>query len=228
MHHIEFLERAGASLAIMSDQSDGDCGAREAARDGVQSLIHRLALNDYPMVRSRQVHGARICDASDLAEGGCEQRPEADGLATNLPGVVLSVGVADCTPVLLFDPIRRAIAALHAGREGTRQAIAASGARFMRDRYGCRSGDILAWIGPCAGVCCYEVSEELAEDWRRIGLPARGRFLDLGDANRQQLENEGVIRHNIQVMPHCTVCGGGYFSYRAHKTLQRNLVLVML
>lgn len=147
---------------------------------------------------------------------------------TNRPGVPLGISVADCTPVLLYNPITQAVATLHSGREGTFQNIAAAGVRSLCDAYGGHAGQILALIGPCAGVCCYEVSEEITQAWMAKGLSAQGRNLNLSLTIREQLENAGVIRHNITVVPHCTVCGGGFYSYRADKTSHRNLVIVML
>jgi YfiH family protein len=228
VQRIAFLEEAGLSVAAMSDMEDGDCSSIASARRNVERLLSRLQLDASLLIRLRQVHGAEIMDAAAIASAGKDCRPEADGVATCQPGLLLAIGVADCAPVLLFDPVNRVVAALHAGREGVRRNIASAGIRFLCDVFGCDPKRILAWIGPCAGVCCYEVSPEIALDWSNAGLPAQNRFLDIAGANRHQLENAGVIRHNIEVVPHCTVCGGGYFSYRAHKTLHRNLVLVML
>ncbi len=227
MIHFEHLERAGLRLALMTDKSDGDCGSRPGARASVDALLRRLSAKPECLVRVKQVHGVRIVDAQAAMNTPADAPIEADGLVTQQPGIALCVSVADCAPVLLFDPCGGAVAVLHAGREGTRQNIAGAGVQALADRFAARPTSLLALIGPCAGPCCYEVSPSLAAAWREAGLPARGRRLDLPGANRLQLENAGVIRHNIRVVSHCTVCGGEFFSYRAEKTSNRNLVLVM-
>ncbi len=223
MIRLTSMEQAGLALAVMSDKRDGDCGTDAAAA----AFRGRLNVRVDRLVRLRQVHGTRIVDVAAI-DPVSRLLPEADGVMTSQPRVALGIGVADCAPVLLYNPVRGAVAALHSGREGVRGNIAAAGVEALRAQCGGSSGQIVALIGPCARICCYEVSPEMAADWRAAGLPGRGRNLDMSAAICAQLENAGVIRHNIHVVPHCTVCGGGFFSYRADKTSHRNLVVVML
>lgn len=222
------LEAAGLELAFISDRTDGDCGSRPELRGNVQALLKRAGASPERLVRLRQVHGTRVVEACTVETGPDSEPTEADGLFTDEPGIALGISVADCAPLILYDPELRVIAALHAGREGTLRNMAAAGVSGLVRRYGCSPASLLAVVGPCAGVCCYEVSPECAERWRAAGLPARDRYLDLSGANRLQLEKAGVIRHNIEVVPHCTVCGGLFFSYRAGEMSNRNLVVVML
>ena len=222
------FEEAGPRFAFMSDKADGDCGSREEARGNVQALLDRAGCRPERLVRLRQVHGCRIVEAGETPGSPGALPPEADGVITDAPGLALCISVADCAPVLLYDPVTGAAAALHAGREGTFQHIAAAGVKALCTRFGCAPASLHAVIGPCAGPCCYEVSEECAARWRDLGLPARGRNLNLWEANRLQLENAGLFRHNIGLVPHCTVCGGLFFSYRAGEVSNRNLVVVML
>jgi len=227
MRFTEF-EEAGPRFAFMSDKGDGDCGSRDEARGNVQALLERVGCRPERLVRLRQVHGCRIVEAAEIPAAPGTLPPEADGVITDGPGLALGISVADCAPVLLYDPVARAAAALHAGREGTLQHIAAAGVKALGARFGCLPGSLRALVGPCAGPCCYEVSEECAARWRDAGLPAQGRYLNLSEANRLQLENAGLFRHNIRLVPHCTVCGGLFFSYRAGEVSNRNLVVVML
>ncbi len=222
------LERVGVSAAAMSGISDGDCGSRIEALPAATALLRGLSIDPGRLVRVRQVHSVLVHEASACAAPPEGPRIEGDGLMTDVPGMALGVSVADCAAVLLYDPARPAVAALHAGRLGTLNDMAGSGVRAMQDRFGSIPERLHAVVSPCAGLCCYEVGEEDAELWRAAGLPAQGRRLDIGGANRKQLEKAGLIVHNIQVVPHCTVCGGGFFSYRADKTSKRNLVVVML
>lgn len=223
MRFTEF-EEAGPRFAFMSDKHDGDCGSREEARGNVQILLENVGCCPQRLIRLRQVHGRRIVEAGEIGT----LPTEADGVITDMPGLALGISVADCTPVLLYDPVLRVAAALHAGREGTFQNIAAAGVDALCSRYGSVPASLHALVGPCAGPCCYEVSEECAARWRAEGLPGNGRNLNLREANRLQLENAGLFRHNIGLVPHCTVCGGLFFSYRAGEVSNRNLVVVML
>lgn len=228
MIRFTLLEQRGLSCAVMSDQTDGDCGIREAARFTLDTFLRRVGVDAERLVRLRQVHGCDIVCADTMTEPLNDDFPEADGVVTNRSGVALGISVADCAPVVLYEPVRHAVAALHAGREGIRQNIVAAGVQMLWETYGADPGQLLALVGPCAGPCCYEVSAELADAWAAVGLPCRDRHLYLSQAIHEQLETAGVIRHNIAVVPHCTVCGGGYHSYRADKTSNRNLVIVML
>lgn len=222
------FEDGGPRFAFMSDRADGDCGSRDEARNNVRDLLAAVDCRPERLVRLRQVHGTHVVEAGKTAARTEAEPPEADGVITAESGIALGISVADCTPVLLFDPVSRAAAALHAGREGTLRNIAAAGVHALCSRFGCAPASLRALIGPCAGECCYEVSEECAVRWRDTGLPCRGRNLNLRESNRLQLANAGLFRHNIHVVPHCTVCGGVFFSYRAGEVSNRNLVVVML
>jgi YfiH family protein len=149
------------------------------------------------------VHGAEVARVDEPAGvvRGC------DALVTDRPGLPLLATFADCYPVLLFDPGRRALALAHAGWRGTAAGIARGAVAALRRQYGCRPGELVAGVGP--GICgrCYEVGEEVAVRFGpRCARPVgRGRFLlDLATANRAQLEAAGVPRERIHVHGACT------------------------
>src|SRR5262249_7425277 len=81
---------------------------------------------------------------------------------TNRPGLLLAVQTADCVPILLVDPKKHAIAAVHAGWRGTLQRILTKAVGRMNMQFGTAPADLLAAIGPAIGPCCYEVGTELA------------------------------------------------------------------
>ncbi|MFA7692934.1 MAG: laccase domain-containing protein [Candidatus Hydrogenedentes bacterium] len=230
MIRFPFLEEAGLSAAFISDKSDGDCSIRPEAEGTARRLLDPLGIDIDLVYRLRQVHGNHILDTKRFPAlmGREKDYPEADGMITTEPGTALGISVADCAPVILFDPEAQVLAALHAGREGTLCNIAGKAVNLLVRDYACSVASIKALIGPCAGVCCYEVSESCAAQWQDQGLPRQGRYLDLGQANQSQLETAGLIRHNIVVVPHCTVCGDLFFSYRSGEISNRNLVVVML
>lgn len=159
-----------------------------------------------------QVHSARVRDAD-----GPGMHKECDGLVTNRAGVYLAISVADCVPILLYDPIGRAAAALHAGWRGTDAGIVANGIKMLKEQFNSQPEDLLAFIGPAAGECCYEVGEEVSSRFEsRFVRELGGRLtLDLKSVNKQHLMNEGLREENIEVNPLCTITEKGLLhSYR--------------
>ena len=90
-----------------------------------------------------------------------EVEPERDGLYTNEPGVALVCFTADCTPILLHDPVRHAVAAVHAGWRGTAKGIVARCVEAMTRDFGTDPADLEVAIGPCIGPCCFETGPEV-------------------------------------------------------------------
>ncbi len=146
----------------------------------------------------------------------------ADGMVTAQPGVMLSMRFADCLPILLHDPRRRAVGLVHAGWRGTLRNVAAAAVRAMTEQLGCVAQDITALIGPSIGPCCYEVGPEVVQAFIQA-LPEmassllrrdeRRVYLDLWQANHQQLLAAGVEQvYNIAL---CTACHHDlFFSHR--------------
>jgi YfiH family protein len=151
------------------------------------------------------VHGARVARV-DGPSGAVRGH---DALVTDRPGLPLMATFADCYPVLLFDPRRRALALVHAGWRGTAAGVAAEAVRALTTQYGCRPADLVAGVGP--GICgrCYEVGEEAASRFDPAFLrpseahPERHQ-LDLAAANRDQLEACGVPPDAIHDHRACT------------------------
>lgn len=147
-----------------------------------------------------------------------------DGIITNQPQVMIAVGVADCLPVLLLDPVKRVVAALHAGWKGTAGNIAAKGVESLVTLFGSNKNDIFAALGPAIGPCCYEVDEPVRQafsaggiDWADCAAVAgSGKWrLDLAGANRQQLLVAGLPDRNIETTGQCVCCQHDwFFSYR--------------
>jgi len=131
-------------------------------------------------------------------------RPEADAVVTDDPSVAIGVRVADCAPVLLFDPAANVAGAAHAGWRGTAAGVCAATVRALTATFASRPADLIAAIGPALGACCGEVGpdvldafraggadEESMKRWFTAGQRDRS-FLDLERANRDQLERAGV------------------------------------
>ncbi len=126
-------------------------------------LMVRLRAKKMQLVTQRQVHSDLIHVVnsslpSDFPSAG-------DGLLTDRAGLLLSVVVADCLPILLVDTKQRVVAALHCGWRGTVRRIAQKGVGLMKQTYGSRERDLRAAIGPGIRVCCYRVGEEVRDEF---------------------------------------------------------------
>jgi YfiH family protein len=137
---------------------------REAVSQNRRLFFERIGAvhedgTPWPSVAMRQIHSSAIHCVTELP-----QQPLAgDGLITDRPGILLSVRVADCLPVLLADPVRRAVGAFHAGWRGTLARIVEKGVGELRRQFGSDPADLKAAIGPGIHRCCYEVGEDFRD-----------------------------------------------------------------
>jgi YfiH family protein len=191
-----------------------------------------LGAKDLTLVSLHQIHSDVVRTFAAPPARQCK----GDASATNSPGLLLAVRTADCAPVLVVDPNKRVVAAIHAGWRGTLQRIVTKAIGQLQMEFGCRPADLLAAIGPTIGGCCYEVGPEVAScfaakfpnaaeffDELRTGdepnplqwldmmppghqPPPKNVRLDLPKANRLQLLEAGVPEKNIFVSNLCTAC----------------------
>lgn len=232
-----FTERqgGGSALSYASLNLAYHVGDNAAAVDANHALLaEQLGYTRERLVHMRQVHSDRIVRCTP--EMGFESRPECDALMTDIEGQPLMVMVADCTPVLLFDPRRRAVAAVHAGRAGALKNIIGKTVTAMHDAYGSDPTDLLAVLGPSIGRCCYEIGPEVAAEVEAAGcgtalsLRDGRRYLDVNRILLQQLETAGLPAGHIDNTGSCTACRSDrFFSYRAEGgTTGRQAGIIML
>lgn len=163
-------------------------------------------------------HGTRIAVVAQPNED-CG---EADGMLTEHPGLLLAISTADCVPILLARKDGKQVAALHAGWRGALAGIVERFAELLRER-GDRPADWFAAMGPSAGDCCYEVSEEVVEQFgARYGMPAglvapRPRMLNLAGIVDWQLSRAGFAA--VSGCPECTMCHrmGDSFTFHSYR-----------
>jgi len=154
-----------------------------------------------------------------------------DALITNQENTPLMVMVADCIPILFFDHTQKVIAVAHAGRAGTFENISANTITKMVKDYDCNPNDIEVVLGPSIQKCCYEVSEELAQEAiLKFGEEfVENRYLNLQAINKKQLLDVGIKAENITIEQICTKCSDEpYFSYRKDKKCGRFAGVIML
>jgi YfiH family protein len=185
-------------------------------------------------VSVRQVHGTEVKVAAPgetgLRTDDGRAVVEADGLITAAPGVMLTIQVADCVPVLVADVKRRIVAGFHAGWRGTASGIVEQGIARMVRELGCEPADMVGAVGPSIGACCYTVGDEVRTKFgARFGYAAElfsdredGMHVDLAEANRRQLVRAGLGAKRVTVIGECTACSRvdgrrKYFSHRAEQ-----------
>lgn len=183
-----------------------------------------LGISPEDIVFSSQIHSARIRLVTRSDRGSVHEASAhaADGLITCDAGVALMVFTADCVPILLHDPVRGAIGAIHSGWRGTALDIAGEAVIKMSGEFGCSPADINAAIGPCISKCCYEVGSDVKDAlYSKLGTVAKGciaargekYMVDLKEANKILLTRAGI--RNITISDECTSCRSDkYWSYR--------------
>jgi YfiH family protein len=182
----------------------------------------------------KQVHGDGVIVRRSSDD---RDRVPADAQVTGAPGLVLAVLTADCLPVLIVDPVRRAVAAVHAGWRGTISRIVARAIETLASEYGSRPSDLRVALGPGIRVESFEVGEEVAGEFRREfgdadsvvrdDLGAKPR-VDLFLANRVAATDAGVPPDRVDDLGLCTVRAvDRFFSHRAeHGRTGRGMAFV--
>lgn len=155
-----------------------------------------------------------------------------DALVTNVRGIQLAVTVADCTPILIYDPENGAVAAIHAGWRGTVGRIVEKTLATMQANYGTRPADCFGYVGTCIDECSFEVGDDVSQHfaaaYKRWDESAGKFFVDLKTSNRDQLVVGGLKPENIEVSPYSTVLHNhDYFSHRAEKGLTGRLLVTI-
>lgn len=228
-----FSRRGGVSRApyaslnvgvYVGDQPDAVATNRQMVREAMQIPA---------LLSARQVHGQGVYCLTDTLR---EDR-EVDGfdaLVTNIAGVGLMIQQADCQAVLLFDPRRKVIAAIHCGWRGSVQQIVPQVVEVVTRNYGTLAADLQAVISPSLGPCCAEFvnfRKELPADFHEFMV--RDNYFDFWKVTRAQLIAAGVPDTHIKTAGHCTCCSDDYFSYRratrqGHGQTGRNCSVIVL
>ena len=190
-------------------------------------LAAALGVDPGRTVRCRQVHGTGVAKV-DASDGG-EWIASTDGLVTDTVGLPLLLLFADCTPILLYDPVHHALGVCHAGWRGTVNGMAMATLWAMQAGYDTNPADVIAAIGPSIGPASYEVGQEVVE-MVQAKLPTPDRFFtypnglaqrpyfDLWQANTQQLVEAGVPLAQIEISGIDTAQNtADFFSHRAEQ-----------
>lgn len=175
-------------------------------------FLSRLDIDEYNLAIPLQCHSdvVRKVEVPGIYE-------MCDSLITNVKGIALMISIADCVPILLLDPLQKAIGVIHAGWRGTVAAITVKTIETMVSEYQTKPETLLIFIGPAAEACCYEVGDEVAQRFRNDAVVRRGGklYIDLKTENEHQLYQVGVKENNIEKNEYCTICESTlFYSYR--------------
>ena len=204
------------------------CGdSAEAIVENRRRLAQALGITPENIILPHQVHGTetRLIDDNFLHLSATDRHNRLEGvdaLITKMPGVCIGVSTADCVPVLLYDTIHHASAAIHAGWRGTQQRIVGYTLQKMAQTFGSKPSDVHAVIGPCISLHAFEVGQEVYDQFLKAGfdMPRIARreekwHLNLPLCNRLQLQEWGVPAHQITDSNSCTFTQSEqYFSAR--------------
>jgi YfiH family protein len=201
-----------ASMNIGTHRGDDP----ENVRANYKILANALGFDPNKLVLTHQTHTDTVLQVGPEQYGAGltgPELPECDGLITNVPGTTLVVFTADCTPILLHDPVTGAVGAVHAGWRGTAAGIAAKAVQAMQAAYGCNPADIRTAIGPNIGQCCFETDADVPQAMlAALGIAAQTHirragdkyYVNLKELNALALRRSGV--EHVEISPLCTAC----------------------
>lgn len=198
-----------------------------AVRENYRRMASALGVKEDSFVFSVQTHTTNVHKVT--LDNRNEQLKDVDGLITDVPGLCLVTSYADCVPLYFVDPVHRAIGLSHSGWRGTVGKIGLETLRKMKEEYGTEAGDVIAAVGPSICQECYEVSEDVIDQfkeafeckyWNELFYQKENKKyqLNLWKANEIILVEAGVKRENIAVTNVCTSCNSDMlYSHRASK-----------
>lgn len=233
VEHAVFTRKGGVSaapylslnLSVSVPDDNANVFANRARAYGTHGRTNGTLVHAY------LTHGAKVAQVTKRHYG--QYVGPVDGLITNERNCGLTMNYADCSPIMLFDPLNHAIAIGHAGWKGAVQDLPGALVRAMEQNFGSDPASLLAGIGPSIGPCCYEVAEPVLSEVRRSFENAESllkyktdpkrkpdakehRYFDLPVANRQRLIDAGI--NQVEVTNLCTSCRTDlFFSHRAEQ-----------
>lgn len=201
---------------------------RESVIENYRRLGEAAGFDGMRVVAFTQVHGCNVCVATedDAGEALTDKKREFDAVVTNAPNLPIATYHADCVPVFLLDPIKRAVGVAHAGWRGTALKCPAEAVKKMTKVFGSDPRDILAAVGPAIDICCFETDRDVPDAMlKSFGEAARAYIKDVGNGKffvsltglcTLALSECGIPDDNITVSGECTCCKSDLFwSHRA-------------
>ncbi len=210
-------------------------------KQSYQKICDCLNLDTATIIKPHQTHTDNVEVVNKV-----EELNEVDGMITNKPNITLLTTSADCTSLLFYDPVKKAIGAVHSGWKGTLKAIGRKAVEKMIQEYSSNTKDIICCICPCIKQCCFEVEEDVKNlfeneyknleninEFIQKGDIIQGKqkyYIDTTKINIQLLKDVGLKEENIIDSGICTMCHSEHFhSYRVDKENSgRNAAIISL
>ena len=231
--HCFTTRQGGVSEGVYATMNLSFSRGEERAKvmENYRILCQKMGFSLEDIVVARQSHTDRVqtIGRQDCGKGILREVdfPDCDAMITDVPGIVLSAFGADCVVILLLDPKKKAIAAVHSGWRGTVMQIVKKTVQKMTEVYQTDPKDLIAAISPSIGKCCFQVDLPVAEKFRQAFSFAdeivfddegqEGKYkIDLWETNRRILMQAGVLPENIELAALCTKCRTDlFYSHRA-------------
>lgn len=217
---------------------------RENVLENHRRFAAVLGYDEKKLVFSDQVHFTNFHKViqDDCGKGIIRKSDikEIDGLVTNVPGIPIITFYADCVPLFFYDPVKKVIAMAHSGWRGTVERIGAKMVSYMHTEYGCEPSDMICAVAPSICQNCYEVSEDVAEQFisvfgkgygdELLYRKENGKYqLNLHKACEVTLLKAGILPEHLDITDLCTCCNPDFFySHRASNGKRGNLAGVMM
>lgn len=214
-------------LHVFSNRLAGNLGFgigddEENVKENYRRFCQPLGIDPEKLVVSKQVHGDDILilkSAGENSEMSLDKLPGYDAFITDIQDMPLSVRFADCQGVLIFDPVKKVIAAIHCGWRGNVLNILGKTVLKMIENFGCNPVDLLVGISPAIGPCCAEFTDPLSElpEFMQRYVNEKN-CVDLWQCSLDQLKEVDVLAENVEISKTCTCCNKDlFFSYRRDK-----------
>lgn len=204
--------RADGNMKLSNNRLDND----DVPHNRIK-FLEKHSIYPQSVVSADLEHGntVRIVTVADLGK----VIPKCDGLITFEKNIFLSITVADCLPIVIFNQKKDMLCLLHAGWRGLNNKIISKALATLQNIYNIDPTELLVSIGPAIGPCHYEVNTDLAEKFSQYSNVAIERdskvFLDLKKIAQKQLMELGILLRNITTSDICTFCQSDiYFSHR--------------
>lgn len=235
--HFSIFNKFPKLLVAVSLRENGSMKIRADLERDEEALANRakfynkIGLSGEKIVNAKLVHGDNIEIVS--SKDGGQFIPQVDGLITDQKDVYLCITVADCMPVVIYDPQNEVVSLAHCGWGGLDKKIIEKIIKKMQEGFGAKAEELVVGIGPGISNCHFEVKEDVLSKFKEYPEALIKRdskdFIDLKLVAKRQLEELGIISRNIEVSPDCTYClEEKYFSFRRDKpaVLQTMLFVV--
>ena len=213
---------------------------RDILYSNFEKLAKALNIDKDTIIRPYQTHTNIVESIKEVWYDNHERKisifpkelTNVDGLITNQKDITFSLSFADCTPIYLYDPVKKVIGNIHSGWKGTLTRIGKNAVEKMIEEYNCNTKDIICCIGPCIKKCHFEVSKDVADLFKEefcemedineiitcINDLEQKYVIDTTRINQNMLREAGLLKENIIDSGICTVCNSKYMhSYRAYK-----------